>query len=75
MWATTFFLFFKKILATGLRAEFGFLGVTIRTLNTEPRAWGLPIKAALLDLFLFFLTLYTIWQNVDIIKKIKKLNY
>ena len=62
--ATTFLLLIKIILATGLRAEFGFFGVAIRTRITVPRTCGFPCKI-FTHLDLFFNT-----NNIEL-----KLNY
>lgn len=47
IWATTFLIFTKIILATGRLAELGFLGVAILIRITVPRTWGFPCNTPL----------------------------
>jgi len=53
-WATTHLLLVKIILAVGLLAELGFLGVTILALFTAPLACGQFFNAAALWCAFFF---------------------
>jgi len=58
----TLFLLDKITLATGLLAEFGFLGVTILGLFTTPLTWGQFFKAG--DVWCgFFLNLICSFYN------------
>jgi hypothetical protein len=70
-------LFVSLTLATFLKAEFGFFGVTVYTLVHTPRFCGHCLKAgALVFIFTLFLFLLTSWLIVGkLLPPLKNLRY